>query len=80
MTPEQHQEAKKALAEIEAELNAGDLTPEQRAILETHRTKLSGVLLNPWLPFSWWRRAVMVVLLLLGMLWPLGGSPVWLVA
>jgi hypothetical protein len=80
MTHEQHEEAKRLLAEIEVELKSGALTAEQRAELETHAAKLAGTLLSPWLPFSWWRRLVMFVLLLLGTLWPLGGSPIWVVA
>lgn len=80
MNREQFEEAKRVSAEIAAELKRGDLMPEQRAELELHQTKLAGVLLHPWLPFSWWRRVVMLVLLLLGSLWPLGGSPVWAVA
>jgi hypothetical protein len=77
MTREQIEEAKRLLAEISAELERGDLSAEQRANLEVHRAQLAGTLLHPWLPFSWWRRAVMLLLLFLGMLWPLGGSAVW---
>lgn len=80
MTREQFKEAKRLLSEIDAELKGGELTAEQREKLKIHRAQLSGVLLRPWLPFSWWRRLVMFVLLLLGTLWPLGGSPIWVVA
>lgn len=80
MTREQFEEAKRLLAEIDAELKGDALTAEQREELEIHRVKLAGTLLSPWLPFSWWRRLVMFVLLLLGTLWPLGGSPNWVLA
>lgn len=80
MTREEFDEAKRVSAEIAEELKRSDLTPEQRAQLEHHQTKLAGVLSSTWLPFGWWRRAVMLVLLLLGLLWPLGGSVVWVVA
>jgi len=80
VTREQFEEAKRLLAEIDAELKSGALTAEQRKELETHRAKLAGSLLSTWLPFSWWRRLAMFVLLLLGTLWPLGGSPIWVVA
>ncbi|MCL5062325.1 MAG: hypothetical protein M1443_03830 [Nitrospirae bacterium] len=80
MTREQFEEAKRLLSEIDAELKGDELTAEQREKLEIHRAQLAGMLLRPWLPFSWWRRLAMFVMLLLGTLWPLGGSPIWVVA
>lgn len=80
MNREQFEEAKRVSVEVAAELKRGDLTPEQRAQLELHQVQLAGAMLSTWLPFSWWRRAVMLVLLLLGLLWVLGGSAVWAVA
>ncbi|MEZ4484431.1 MAG: hypothetical protein R2864_07480 [Syntrophotaleaceae bacterium] len=80
MNLEQQEEAKRLLAEVTAELKRGDLTPEQRADLERYAAALAGALLNPWLPFGLWRRTVMLVLFLLGLLWPFGWSPIWAVA
>lgn len=80
MTREQFEECNRLLLVINAELKNSELTAMQREKLEIQRAQLSGVLLSPWLPFSWWRRLVMFVLFLLGTLWPLGVSPIWLVA
>ena len=80
MNREQSNEAKRLLAEISTELQRNDLSSEQREKLEINRAQLAGALLHPWLPFGWWRKALMLVLLLLGMLWPLGGSAVWAMA
>lgn len=80
MNREQFEEAMRVSAEISAELRRNDLTAEQRAKLELHKAQLAGALLRPWLPFSWGRRVAMLVLLLLGMLWPLGGSAIWSMA
>lgn len=80
MNLEQQEDAKRLLTEVTAELKRGDLTPEQRADLERHAAALAGALLNPWLPLGLWRRAVMLLLLLLGLLWPFGGDPTWAVA
>lgn len=76
----QQEEAKRLLTEVTAELQRGDLTPEQRADLERHAAALAGALLKPWLPLGLWRRAVMLLLFLLGLLWPFGGGPSWAVA
>lgn len=80
MNHEQYQEAKRVLAEITVELKRIDLTPEQRQQLETHAAALATGLLRPWLPLGRWRRAAMLTFLLLGLLWPLGGSPIWCLA
>ncbi len=76
----QQEEAKRLLTEITTELKRGSLTPEHRADLERHAAAIAGSLLNPWLPLGLWRRAVMLLLFLLGLLWPLSGSPAWAVA
>jgi hypothetical protein len=80
MNLEQQEDAKRLLTEVTAELKRCDITPEQRADLERHAAALAGALLNPWLPLGLWRRAVMLLLLLLGFLWPFGGGPTWAVA
>lgn len=80
MNYEQHEEAKRVLAEISAELERTDLTPEQRKQLEMHAAALAGGLSRPWLPFGWWRQTAMLILFLVGFLWPLGGSPIWVLA
>jgi hypothetical protein len=80
MKREQYEDAKKVLSEIAIELKSRALSAEQRQMLETHSTQLAGMLTSIWLPFSWWRRLVMLVLLLLGMLWPFGESHMWAIA
>ncbi len=80
MNHEQYQEAKRVLAEITVELKRIDLTPEQLQQLEIHAAAIASALLMPWLPLGWWRRAAMLICLLLGLLWPLGGSPMWCLA
>lgn len=74
------EEAQRLLTDVTAELKRGDLSPEQRANLERHAAALKGSLLNPWLPLGLWRRAVMLLLFLLGLLWPFGGGSSWAVA
>ena len=80
MNLDQQEDAKRLLKEVTAELKRDDFTPEQRADLERHAAALAGALLNPWLPVGFWRRAVMLLLFLLGLLWPFVGSPTWAVA
>lgn len=66
MTRIQYEEAKRVQAEIHAELSRADLTDEQRATLQHHAYALAGTLMSIWLPFGLWRRAVMVILVLVG--------------
>lgn len=80
MNRDQSDEAKRLLAEVRVELGRDDLSPEQREALERNAAQLAGALMSPWLPFGWGRKALMLVLLLLGTLWPLGGNPAWAMA
>lgn len=66
LTPEEFEEAKKQSAEIAKLLRDGSLAPEDRQKLEMLQTQLAGTLLSPWLPFNWERRAIMIVLFLVG--------------
>lgn len=77
MTRKQYEEAKRLLEETTAALQSDGLSGEQRAILEVQKAKLAGILLRPWLPTNRGNQMVMAVLLLLGLLWPLGGNPAW---
>jgi hypothetical protein len=62
-----YDEAKRLLKQISHELDTQPLTPEQREELELHVTRLSGLLLSPWLPVSWSRRLVMAAIVLFGL-------------
>jgi hypothetical protein len=52
MTREQHEEAKRLLEETAAALESGGLNEEQRAVLESQKAKLAGILLSRWLPVN----------------------------
>ena len=61
-----YEEAKKASREIEDLLKAGDLTQEEETKLRALYSQLSGVLLRPWFPADWGRRATMLLIFLVG--------------
>jgi hypothetical protein len=61
-----YQEAKKNFDEIAKLLREGNLTLEEKQKFETMQAQLAGVLLNPWLPFDWGRRAIMITLFCVG--------------
>lgn len=63
---QQYEEAKRVLAEIRHELDTQPLTKEQRAELEMHAYRLTGQIMNPWLPVSGGRRLIMMGIVLLG--------------
>jgi hypothetical protein len=74
MNREEYYEAKRLLDEISQELQTQPLTVEQRRELEIHAARLSGLLLAPWLPLSWTRRAIMAALFLIGLQQALVGN------
>jgi hypothetical protein len=67
MNKSEYEDVKNTLAEVNAELARNDLTDEQRKTLELHAAALAGVLLSIWLPMSNVRRAIMLVLFLIGL-------------
>ncbi|TAN35455.1 MAG: hypothetical protein EPN23_11135 [Verrucomicrobia bacterium] len=67
MNRDKYKEAKKTSQEIEQLLQSDNLTADDRQKLKEIHAQLSGVLLSPWLPFDWRRRAIMFFLLLLGL-------------
>jgi hypothetical protein len=63
----EYEEIKKTLAEVHATLARTDLTVKERQDFEHHAAALSGQLMSVWLPFSNVRRAIMLLLFLLGL-------------
>lgn len=61
-----YEKAKQTLVEIRYALDTQPLTAVRRQELEQHASKLSGVLLSPWLPASGGRRIIMLGIVLLG--------------
>ena len=55
-------ELKALLAEVQAELQRPDLTPEQRNELQVHAASLAGALSSPWLPMGWTRKLLMLAI------------------
>ncbi|OPY76777.1 MAG: hypothetical protein A4E65_03094 [Syntrophorhabdus sp. PtaU1.Bin153] len=66
MNKDTYEEARKASREIEDLLKAGNLTPEEETKLRTAYSQLAGVLMSPWFPADWGRRAIMLLLFILG--------------
>lgn len=67
MNRDKYEEAKKASQEIDRLLKDGNLTADERQKFEGIHAQLSGVLLSPWLPFDWGRRAIMIFLFFIGL-------------
>jgi len=67
MNKQKYEEVKRTLAEVTAALARNDLTEKERRDFEKHSAALSGQLLSVWLPMSNVRRAIMLILLLLGL-------------
>lgn len=80
MNRDTYEDAKKQLAEVTRVLSEENLTTEERQKFETLQAQLSGVLLRPWLPFSWGRRSIMLVLFAVGVVGVLGGNSYLLLA
>jgi hypothetical protein len=67
MNKNEYAELQKTLAEVNAALSDEDLSDELRAQLEASAAALSGQILSIWLPMSDTRRAIMLVLFLIGL-------------
>ncbi|MGZ8195040.1 MAG: hypothetical protein ACXWTH_05385 [Methylosarcina sp.] len=80
MTRNEFEEAKKLSAEIAKLMEEENLTAEDRQKFEILLAKLAGSLLSTWLPFSWGRRSIMVVLFLIGAYGLVEGNGYFLVA
>ena len=63
----EYEEVKKTLAEVHATLARKDITEKERQDFEHHAAALSGQLMSVWIPFSNSRRAIMLLLFLLGL-------------
>ena len=63
MTRKDYLRTKAKLANIDDALREGHLTPEERAAFEALSATLSKQLFTPWVPVSWARRGIMLVLL-----------------
>ena len=61
-----YEEAKKNSELIAKLLSEGNLSEEEKQKFEILQAQLAGVLLNPWLPFGWGRRSIMIILFLIG--------------
>ena len=66
MNKDTYEEARKASQEIEDLLKAGNLIPEEETKLRAVYSQLSGVLMKPWFPTDWGRRAIMFLFFLVG--------------
>jgi hypothetical protein len=78
MTRKDYEEMKRLLAETQAELREGNLSPVLTAALEHCSAAAAGELMSIWVPIDWGRRTIMIVLFLIG----LGGvisGPRWLI-
>src|SRR5437667_2087776 len=64
---------KAKLTDIDDALREGHLTPQERAELEAQSAALSKQLVTAWLPASWARRGIMLVLLATGLYGLLSG-------
>lgn len=80
MTSDEFEEAKKQSAEIAKLLKEGNPPAEDRQTLEMLQTQLAGALLSTWLPFSWGRRSIIIVVFLVGAYGFVEGSGYFLVA
>ena len=80
MTLYEYEEAKKLATEIANQLAAGNLAAEERQRLDMLHTHLTGALLSTWLPFDWGRRAVMIMLALVGAYGLAGGDYYFMLA
>lgn len=67
-------EAKHLLDEVNKELNDSTLAPHHRKELELHAAALAGVLLSPWFPVSWTRRALMAAIFFFGVWQAVAGN------
>ena len=67
MNKKEYEELKKTLAKVKVELARNDLTEKERLAFEHHQAALSGKLMSVWLPISNFRRAIMLIFLLLGL-------------
>ena len=78
MIREDYEEMKRLLAETQAELRQGNLSPVLTAALEHCCTVTAGALMSIWVPFEWSRRAFMSGLFLIGLYGVISG-PLWLI-
>ncbi len=67
MTKKEYEELQKTLVEVNAALADENLSAELRVQLQSSAAALSGQLLSVWLPMSDIRRAIMLILFLLGL-------------
>ena len=67
MNKSDYGEIKNTLAEVNAALASNDLTEELRKDFEQNQAALTGTLMSIWLPISNVRRAIMLVLFLIGL-------------
>ncbi len=67
MTKNEYAELQKTLTEVNAALADKNLTAELRTQLQESAAALSGQLMSIWLPISDIRRAIMLVLFLVGL-------------
>jgi hypothetical protein len=78
MTRKEYEELKWLLAETQAELREGNLSPVLTAALEHCSVAMAGALMSIWVPIDWGRRTIMIVLFLVGLYGVISG-PLWLI-
>ena len=78
MTREDYEEMKRLLAETQAELREGNLSPVLTAALEHCCAATAGTLMSIWIPIDWGRRTLMIGLFLIGLYGVISG-PLWLI-
>lgn len=67
MNKQEYEEIQRTLAEVNIALARNDLTAKERQDFQHHASALSGQLMSLWIPFSKVRRAIMLLLFLLGL-------------
>ncbi len=82
MDKEQYEAAKVRLEEVTMILKYEKISPEERERLEKEGKELATVVMNPWFPFDWRYRIVMIAMIAIGF-WGLIQGPylfmlVWL--
>jgi hypothetical protein len=84
MTREEYEEAKRTLVDVQAALARPDLSDSDRQAMQIHAFKLAGLLMSPWIPFGAYRRFIMALLVLAGLVGFVNGQPwalvLWIVA
>jgi len=68
MDRRQYEEAKTRLEEVTRKLRYEEISPEERSRLEREGKELAGIIIRPWIPFSWGYRIVMLLIAAVGFL------------